>query len=334
VESPSASSAAAAPALRSRILRVLLRWGGPAAYGIALLTVAVAHGLPLSKDRLLIWIVLGLLSFSLTDVRRWLFGLVFEWLPFAAILFVYDLARGAADGLLRTNVRPQIDADRALFDGHVPTEWLQRNLWHGSAHLQWYDYAAWSVYLTHFFGTLIAAGILWHVAHHRFRRYVAMVSVLSLAGFATYVLFPAAPPWWAYAHHQLGPVHRLVRPVFMHMHFVHFDAVFEKGAHFANPVAAMPSLHAAFALLIAIYFWRMVPLAVRPLLAAYPVAMAFALVYTGEHYVIDCVVGWVYAVVAYWGVNRLADRRAARRSLQVAIEPLQDRLEAHHPVRG
>ena len=75
----------------------------------------------------------------------------------------------------------------------------------------------------------------------------------------------------------------------------------------------MPSLHAAFALLITIYFWRMVPPAVRPLLAAYPVAMAFALVYTGEHYVTDCVVGWIYTVVAYWGVNRLADRRAQRR---------------------
>jgi hypothetical protein len=321
LESSSASSAASAPApLRSRVLRILLRWGGPSAYGIALLTVAVAHGLPLSKDRLLIWTVLGLLSFSLTDVRRWLFGLVFEWLPFAAILFVYDLARGVADGFLPTNVRPQIDADRALFGGHVPSEWLQRELWHGAAHMQWYDYASWAVYLTHFFGWLLAAGILWQAAHHRFRRYVAMVSALSLVGFVTYVIFPAAPPWWAYAHHDLGPVHRLVKPVFAHMHFVHFDAVFEKGVHFANPVAAIPSLHAAFALLIALYFWRMAPRFVRPLLAAYPVAMAFALVYTGEHYVIDCLLGWVYTVAVYWGVNRLADRRLARRSLQLAVE--------------
>ena len=49
MESPSASSAAAAPALRSRILRALLRWGGPAAYGIGLLTVAGSDRFALSE---------------------------------------------------------------------------------------------------------------------------------------------------------------------------------------------------------------------------------------------------------------------------------------------
>jgi membrane-associated phospholipid phosphatase len=309
----------------------MLRWGGPFAYAVTLLTVAIVHGLPLSKDRLLIWVVLGLLSFSLTDVRRWLFGLVFEWLPFALILFLYDLLRGFADGLwIPTFVRPQIDADKALFAGHVPTVWLQRHLWHGPHHLQWYDYASWGVYVTHFFATLLAAGILWHVAHHLFRRYVVMVSALSLVGFLTYVLFPAAPPWWAFAHGDLGSVHRIVRPVFANVHLFHFDAVFEKGTHYANDVAAMPSLHAAFAFLITLYFWRLVPVPLRVVLALYPLAMGFALVYTGEHYAIDVVVGWLYACGVFAAVNRIAERR----SFQVAVEPLQDRLEAHHPVRG
>ena len=54
----------------------------------------------------------------------------------------------------------------------------------------------------------------------------------------------------------------------------------------------------------------------RPLLVAYPLAMAFALVYTAEHYVADILLGWGYALVALWVVGRVADalrRRAAAR---------------------
>ena len=42
--------------------------------------------------------------------------------------------------------------------------------------------------------------------------------------------------------------------------------------------------------------------------------MAFALVYTAEHYVSDILVGWVYALFAFWAVNRMADALAARRA--------------------
>ena len=44
------------------------------------------------------------------------------------------------------------------------------------------------------------------------------------------------------------------------------------------------------------------------LLALYPLAMAFALVYTAEHYVVDILLGWAYTLVAIWVVSRVADR--------------------------
>jgi membrane-associated phospholipid phosphatase len=43
--------------------------------------------------------------------------------------------------------------------------------------------------------------------------------------------------------------------------------------------------------------------------------MAFALVYTAEHYVSDILVGWAYALFAFWAVNRIADALAARRAV-------------------
>ena len=44
--------------------------------------------------------------------------------------------------------------------------------------------------------------------------------------------------------------------------------------------------------------------------------MAFALVYTAEHYFVDVLLGWAYALVAFWTINLLVDRLAARRARQ------------------
>jgi membrane-associated phospholipid phosphatase len=48
--------------------------------------------------------------------------------------------------------------------------------------------------------------------------------------------------------------------------------------------------------------------------------MAFALVYSGEHYVVDCIAGWVYAYATFFAVNRLFAWRAQRvRVLEPAL---------------
>jgi len=76
--------------------------------------------------------------------------------------------------------------------------------------------------------------------------------------------------------------------------------------------------HAAFALLLTLYLWQLVPKWWRPLLAVYPLAMTLALVYTGEHYVVDCIAGWFYAAGSYAGVNAYC---AWRDSRVPALEP-------------
>jgi membrane-associated phospholipid phosphatase len=46
----------------------------------------------------------------------------------------------------------------------------------------------------------------------------------------------------------------------------------------------------------------------------YPVAMAVSLVYLGEHYVSDVLLGWLYAILVFVLGNRLLDRRLARQT--------------------
>jgi membrane-associated phospholipid phosphatase len=308
-------------ATAARRRRTLLRWGGPAAYLAALGTEIADQGLPLMRDRLLLWIVLGLIAFSLADPRRVARGLVVEWLPFGAVLLAYDRLRGMADELLfRAHTWPQLHFDERLFGGVVPTVRLQHALYHGPDALRWYDYGTWAVYMSHFFATLVVAMALWLVARRHFRRYAAMVSLLALVGFATYALFPAVPPWLAGQQGALPEVDRLVGVVWSGVGLSVMGPLFEKGTEYSNQVAAMPSLHAAYALLIALFLW---PLARRwwwrGLLAAYPPAMGFALVYSGEHYVADVLMGWIYAAAVFLAVEAVARRRSARRARLPAV---------------
>jgi membrane-associated phospholipid phosphatase len=277
-------------------------------------------GVPTSHDLVFGWFAVGMATFAVTDLRRKLPRFVVDWLPFMGVLFVYDRLRGYADGaLVHPREVPQIKLEAALFGKPVPTVWLQSHLWDGVAHLHWWDYAVWFVYLTHFLATLVVAAILWTWAHEHFARFATMVCVLAFAAFATYVLYPAVPPWMAAQHGTIGESNRTVKLTWTHVPIAHYGSLFEKGQHYANNVAAMPSLHAGYALLIVLFLWKLVPGWTRPLLALYPPAMAFSLVYGGEHYVVDCIAGWVYATVTYLAVEHVFARRTVR---QRALEPI------------
>ena len=84
----------------------------------------------------------------------------------------------------------------------------------------------------------------------------------------------------------------------------------DEGQASVNLVAAIPSLHAALSAAIAVFLWRRVHRRWRPVLAAYVGIMAFTLVYSAEHYVIDILLGWALAAFVMVAINRFESRRA------------------------
>ena len=296
-----------------------LRWAAPALYVAVLSAFMWRDGVPVGRERLLLWIVLGLLALSTANVGGWFRGVLFEWLPLALVLAVYDVLRGHADGLLFSAwYRPQLEADAFLFGGTTPTVRLQEHLW-DAAHVHWYDYAAWAVYVSYFVATYLVAGLLWFFDRRRFRRYVGSVALLAGMAYVTFALFPAAPPWLASREGELEQTTRLIGPISSHIPFLSlsFEGLFERGWEYANPVAAVPSLHAAYTLLVTIFLWRYTRRG-RPLLALYPAAMAFALVYTAEHYFVDVLIGWAYTLIAIWIVDRVATALERRKLATVS----------------
>jgi membrane-associated phospholipid phosphatase len=273
-----------------------------------------------TTDRTHLFIIVGSLLVAAGAGRLSYVGrLVRDWAPLFAVLIGYDLLRGQADQWFSVHVTPQIRADRFMF-GTVPTVWLQHALFTpGRPH--WYDYVTFFVYLSHFFVAIIVAAALWKFAYHRFHRFAAMFVGLSFAAFITYALFPAAPPWLASQSHDLAPTAKLVDEIWVHLGLHNGASVLSARGTYANPVAAIPSLHAAFPLLLAFFFWKSAG-RWRWLLALYPLAMAFALVYSGEHYVVDIFLGWIYAVAVYVVGLWVAAWWARRKARAAPVVPL------------
>lgn len=298
------------------------------AYSVATVALVAVVGVPYQRDLVVLWVLLGLLCFSLSDLRGYFRGILLEWLPFVAILLAYDSLRGSAGHLFSVHYLPQLQADQWLFGGTAPTVTLQHWLWHG--HVLWYDLIFWSVYLTHFFATPLLAAILWKVDRARFRTFAVLVATLSFLGLITYAVYPAAPPWMASKAHLIAPVTRIIPTIFLSLHLHSAGSLIEHGYRYANDVAAVPSLHAAFSLLIAVTLWpRGRYRWLRPVVALYPIAMAFSLVFTGEHYFSDIALGWVYTIVAlaagralmrWWAARRLAAEPALAPEPAYAVE--------------
>ena len=77
----------------------------------------------------------------------------------------------------------------------------------------------------------------------------------------------------------------------------------------------MPSLHASFALIVPLFFMQWIRQTwVKVALLLFPITMLASLVYLGEHWVIDGLVGWGITVGTFWFWNRMERRTRVARS--------------------
>jgi len=285
---------------------------GLGVFVVATVVLVWTQGLILSRDWLFGWLLLGLLAVSLADPLRWARGVLVDWLPLMAVLLCYDLSLPVRLWLgITPHIRPQLDADLVVF-GELPTVTLQRWLYTpGTVH--WYEYVGFVVYLSHFFVTLLVLALLWKLSHRRFRQYRTLVVTLAPAGFVTYVLVPAVPPWMASQNGHIPPVARVIANMWDAVGIAPAKALFENRNEFYNQEAALPSLHAAYPMLLLLFLWPAVRWWARAGLVAYTLTMAFTLVYSAEHYVSDILLGWLYAAGVVAAVGWWRRRRDARR---------------------
>jgi membrane-associated phospholipid phosphatase len=290
----------------------LLTWAGLAVYAAGSALAFTRWNFLVNPDWIWAWVFLGLLAVSLSDLRGWARGVVRDWLPFMAMILAYDLLRGASDGFVsHPHAQPQLGFDKLVGGGELPTVALQNAYFDRFGHLQWWDWAAWAVYSTHFLVTVVVAAVLWRTQRERFRRFRTRVVTLAFAAIATFALYPTIPPWLAHGQGLAPAVKRVSQHVANHLDLNRMGALFHSGTQYANKVAAVPSLHAAYPMLLLLFFWS-TGWAVRALLGTYVLAMGLAVVYVGEHFIFDVLVGWAYAgaiMVACAAASRAWERR-------------------------
>lgn len=217
--------------------------------------------------------------------------------PFVILLLVYEMFRGVADGLnQRVEYMWMVDVDRWLFGGTLPTTSLQNWLWHGN--VQWYDFFLYFFYVLHFVLPVALALLVWKYKEKFYWRYVSSFVVVCFLGFFTFLVFPAAPPWMASEEGRIEPITRISSDVWFALGIEDFPSLYDEIS--PNPVAAVPSLHAAFATLFSIWIFRLFKCRWGLLSLVYPLSIYFGTIYQGEHYAIDEILGALYAVAAYF----------------------------------
>lgn len=244
---------------------------------------------------------------------------------YCAMWYGYETTRGAADGrILGIKFPLQIESvrniDRVMFFGYDPTAVLQAHFWESS--VRWYDKVASTTYMTHFFLAPIVLGALWATNHRQFRRFLKRFATVLGVGCVMFIVLPTAPPWMAAKqYHAIGPIVRNSGRGFSAMGFKAYVHGWKNSLDWGNAVAAMPSLHASFALIVPAFFlpW-LKPTWLKVVVLLFPVMMLTSLVYLGEHWVIDGIVGWAIVGASFWFWNWFEDRQRRKRAQRAVVE--------------
>jgi membrane-associated phospholipid phosphatase len=227
-----------------------------------------------------------------------LFGFFKDWVPFMVLLLGWEAMRGVAPRLGMPVHNGNLYMERWLFDGQLPTIALQSAIGDGLL-TRVLDNVGAIVYLCHFPVTLGVAIALWLVNRPQFLRYASTLLGMAVAAFIFCLLVPTAPPWYAADQGMIVGMKHVLSYTLPSTLSAYFELLNP------NPVAALPSLHAAFAFLAFLAIARPYPRAAVPMFA-WCLAVWVGVVYLGEHYVLDVVAGIALAALSWWISGLLA----------------------------
>jgi membrane-associated phospholipid phosphatase len=273
-----------------------------------------------TPDKLIVFLIFVFMSISQAKV------MLSRLLPFVAILLVYESFRGIADSLnTHVNYTLAPHADRLLF-GNLPTVYLQNWLWHG--HVMWYDILLYIPYLLFFIVPIGFAILVWKTCDKYYWEVVTTYLAVFYSAFLTFLLFPAAPPWMAAQNHIIQPIVRVSSNVWASMGLHNFPSFYN---HISpNAVAAVPSLHSACGVLFSLFVFKIYGRCWGYVSLLYPVLLIFGVIYEGEHYAFDVIVGALYAVAAFIFIpksmpllRRLAERVSKKLKPILAWRPIK-----------
>jgi membrane-associated phospholipid phosphatase len=232
---------------------------------------------------------------SAGDLREFVrpyWEIVRDWFPFLVILMMYYSLWGDATHLLVTHDRDAqlIALDQKLF-GLQASVAIQRIV--SPPLTAWMQFA----YAFHLWNIpLVACFIYLRRPRQRFREMMSGLIAITFFGLLGYLLVPAIGPMYTLSSRYTVP---LVQPL----------AVLNQQISFMDLARirrdCFPSLHVGISFVVWLYAWRnskRLALILAPLV----LSLWVSTVYLRYHYLIDCVAGFIVALLCFWLANELS----------------------------
>jgi hypothetical protein len=267
-------------------------------YAVFLEVTALAHG---ELSIVPVIIAAGAVPLAFNRLGR----VTYYFVPVVLGLFAYSAAGQYVSRLkLGVHFMPQLRLEEYLTPGPIPTVWLQDHLYHGTTGAL--EVFCLTMYATHFVVPL-AFGLGLAVTDRGKAFACVMFGILaaSIIGEITFVLFPTAPPWLAGQEGYVDHVHHILKQTLSDLGMTKAAALVGDPTKY-DVTAAVPSLHVAFPVICIVTAMRArLPRWVVATLILNLLGVVFAIVYTGEHYLVDAFAGALYGFVACLIVHRL-----------------------------
>ncbi|MHA2249096.1 MAG: phosphatase PAP2 family protein [Candidatus Kariarchaeaceae archaeon] len=189
-------------------------------------------------------------------------------------------------------------------------------------------------YMSHLIAPIIFGILLYrnYRTNVEFKRFVFTFIGVSYAGLVTFLLFPAAPPWYVWnegrGYNFNIPSHEgsvkdaggLVTVDKM-LGFPFFQTAYESLN--SNAYAAIPSIHNAYAIIIAIYAIRIFGKRAN-FMIIYPLGMAFSSMWLNHHYLLDILWSILYIIIFYAVAKKLFTKNTTNEIRKVNLNTITD----------
>lgn len=284
-------------------------------YILAVCIFMLVHRMWFSPDQFIVFAFFG--SFIIGRARMFLF----DWIPFVLSYFGYEFLRSVVPFVNKNvHILGMIKIDQFIF-GYIPAAKFQSLLYNPTS-LHWYDYASALVYISHFVTPMLVGFFFWLTDRKTFKEFSIALLILSYAALITFIVFPAMPPWMASDMGYIPEkIPQTLGPIMSHFPIASFSFPTLYQFVASDLVAAVPSLHAAFPLLILFYLVKKYKKAGLVFLP-YVGAVWFAVMYLGEHYFTDILIGAIYAITVFVLIEK---RKAILSELQVITSNIYQR---------
>jgi hypothetical protein len=245
--------------------------------------------------------------------RGW-WDLAWQIVLFCGAYWLYRVVRGFTDGRAAEafdHAQRIVDLERGLglFFEPAVNAWAESTEWIGDA-------ASWMYVNSHFTITTVTLAFIYlrrNPSFYFIRNMFMVAMLLALVGYAT---FPTAPPRFL---PELGFTDSVADFTGVHVSEDGSNALF-------NPFAAVPSMHVAFALMLATSMARIARRrAVQALWCVYPLVVSFVVVATANHWWFDAFAGAVVAAVSAVAAVGFASLRPAAWAWEPAGSPVTQR---------